>query len=262
MPHKRNFRGSRKHVIDLVSSIDYPNRLQPVLESHGIVLTPKDPHRPIGLDQSEEWELPGFCRRHCEGWLSKSSDGSEWDSVFKGWWRRHRGKLPTWDLISTCLVKERRGLLLIEAKAHESELVADGKVSDQSASDRSQENHVDITLCIEEACKGLRKHVDERIAISIDSHYQLSNRLSWAWRLAEHGVPVVLLYLGFIGDTYFRRDYFVDADHWQRTVGAYMSGALPVSLPGRCVDVPGGGSFMMLIGSLPVARISTFTGQC
>jgi hypothetical protein len=69
---------------------------------------------------------------------------------------------------------------------------------------------------------------------------------------STNGVPVVLLYLGFIGDTYFHRDYFQNADHWQRTMGASMSGILPIGLPGRFIEVPGGGSILVLVKSLPV----------
>ena len=35
-------------------------------------------------------------------------------------------------------------------------------------------------------------------ALSRDSHYQLSNRFAWAWKLASLGIPVVLVYLGFL----------------------------------------------------------------
>jgi hypothetical protein len=35
--------------------------------------------------------------------------------------------------------------------------------------------------------------------LSRDSHYQLTNRFAWAWKLASMGVPVVLGYLGFQG---------------------------------------------------------------
>jgi hypothetical protein len=35
-------------------------------------------------------------------------------------------------------------------------------------------------------------------ALSRDSHYQLSNRFAWTWRLATLGVPTILVYLGFL----------------------------------------------------------------
>jgi hypothetical protein len=35
--------------------------------------------------------------------------------------------------------------------------------------------------------------------ISRDNRYQMSNRFAWSWKLASVGVPVVLVYLGFVG---------------------------------------------------------------
>ncbi len=35
----------------------------------------------------------------------------------------------------------------------------------------------------------------------MNSHYQLSNRFAWAWKLASLGVPVVLVYLEFLNAT-------------------------------------------------------------
>jgi hypothetical protein len=56
--------------------------------------------------------------------------------------------------------------------------------------------------------------------------------------VASVGVPVLLLYLGFIGDTYFR-DYLRDADHWQQLMRGYLQGVVPSDLPGeRCRTRP------------------------
>lgn len=258
----KEFRGSQKHVLDLLDSADYLASLQPLLAPHGITVSATDARRPIGGAAPQEWELPSFCRTHCSGWIAKAAGhGDVWASMLTTWWLRHndpqRGKLPTWDLISTCHIKDHKGLLLVEAKAHESELSTSGKASIDSATARSKENHEQITLCIESACKVMRQQVDSRIAISVDRHYQLSNRLAWAWRLAEHGLNVALLYLGFVGDLNIAEDYFRDADHWQRAIGAYMSGVVPVGLPGRFIDLPGGGSLILLVESLPIIAISS-----
>ena len=34
--------------------------------------------------------------------------------------------------------------------------------------------------------------------LSQDSHYQLCNRFAWGWKIASLGVPVILVYLGFL----------------------------------------------------------------
>ena len=41
------------------------------------------------------------------------------------WWLAQPGSAntPNWDLVSTCRIEDRRGLILAEAKAHEAELI-------------------------------------------------------------------------------------------------------------------------------------------
>ena len=51
---------------------------------------------------------------------------------------------------------------------------------------------------MKEANAGLRKLPTGQWALSTRHHYQLSNRFAWSWKLAMLGVPVVLLYLGFL----------------------------------------------------------------
>ena len=83
------------------------------------------------------------------------------------------------------------GLILIEAKAHDMELKSEGK----SISDK--ENHEQIGSAIREAHIGLNK-ICHGWLINRDSHYQLCNRFAWAWKVASCGVPVILIYLGFL----------------------------------------------------------------
>lgn len=187
------FRGSRKHLLDLLDSPSYPSGLQAILAPAGIVLTAQDARHPRGHADAAEWELPRFCQ--------DSPFSANAAAAFIGWWVRYDGTLPTWDLISTCTIGGRPGILLVEAKAHESELDQRGKVLTGGApSDRSTKNHELIGRCIDEVCETMRAGADRCIAISARTHYQLSNRVAWAWRLAQHGVPVCLFYLGFIGD--------------------------------------------------------------
>jgi hypothetical protein len=244
----KTFRGSRKHLLNLLDGPDYPSTLQRILTAAGVALTAQDARQPVGCTDPAEWELPRFCQTHCTSWLDA-------DTAFTGWWVHHDGTLPTWDLISTCQIEGRPGLLLVEAKAHESELDRRGKALAETASRESKENHSAITQCIERVCASMRVAVDSRIAVTASSHYQLSNRIAWAWRVSERGVPVVLLYLGFLGDSYFA-DGFVDDGHWQRTLGAYIDGVVPLGLPGHTIKPPGGGFFLMLSKSLPVSEVS------
>src|SRR5215213_5063614 len=69
--------------------------------------------------------------------------------------------------------------------------------------------------------------------LTADSHYQLANRLASGYKVASVGVPVVLLYLGFTGDTYFG-DHVRDAAHWQQLMRGYLQGVVPSNRPVEC----------------------------
>ena len=58
-------------------------------------------------------------------------------------------------------------------------------------------NHNQIGDAIQQANHGLEPLLPGW-DLSRDSHYQLSNRFAWSWKIASMGVPVVLVYLGFL----------------------------------------------------------------
>jgi len=91
--------------------------------------------------------------------------------------------------------------------------------------------------------------------LTAGSHYQLANRLASVYKVASVGMPVVLLYLGFTGDTYFR-DYLRDADHWRQLMRGYLQGVVPPDLPGRVLPHESGGSLTFIVGALPVRAMS------
>jgi hypothetical protein len=103
--------------------------------------------------------------------------------VLTEWWlEKPRGaRLPNWDIASTCTIEGIRALLLVEAKAHDKELSEAGK--SRPTTSNSQVNHKHIGLAIDQANLGL-DGVLKGWALSRDSHYQLSNRFAWAWKLA------------------------------------------------------------------------------
>ena len=84
----------------------------------------------------------------------------------------------------------------MEAKAHAEELSPAGK--SLPSTPYGWRNHERIGAAIAEAATGLRLATGGLWAISRDSHYQLSNRFAWAWRLASLGIPVALGFLGFL----------------------------------------------------------------
>jgi hypothetical protein len=55
-----------------------------------------------------------------------------------------------------------------------------------------------IHSTIQEAGFALSKQTGFTWALSRDWCYQMSNRFAWAWKLAEFGKPVILIYRGFL----------------------------------------------------------------
>ena len=87
---------------------------------------------------------------------------SERCRALKDWWLSvPRGaNPPNWDIASTCTIGRKRGLLLIEAKAHETELSEAGKAEPDTLN--SNKNHQHIGNAIEQANAGLnseKKHL-------------------------------------------------------------------------------------------------------
>ena len=65
-----------------------------------------------------------------------------------------------------------------------------------------------------------------------DSHYQMSNRFAWAWKLTELGIPVLLVYLGFLRaeEMRDRGKLFVDHSEWEQFVKAHSKALFPTDV--------------------------------
>jgi hypothetical protein len=114
--------------------------------------------------------------------------------VLLNWWLAvpwTRTTTPNWDIASTCLIHGKPGILLIEAKAHDAELRNEergkplGSEDNKGVSIDSRRNHVRIGCSIQEAALALSQETGLSWALSRDWCYQMSNRLAWAWKLAE-----------------------------------------------------------------------------
>jgi len=140
------------------------------------------------------------------------------------WWlkKSENANTPNWDLVSTCDIAGKRGLILVEAKAHEAEIKTAGK-------DRSNpENDGQIERAIREANSALNS-VLPGWGLTKDSHYQLCNRFAWTWKVATMGIPVVLVYLGFL-DCHEMSDCgtpFGSARHWEETMLSHSHSLVP-----------------------------------
>lgn len=154
------------------------------------------------------------------------------------WWLdvvRH-ANTPNWDIACTCQINGKRGMLLVEAKAYDRELSSSGKP--EPTTPNGMKNHEKIGAAIEQASADLNR-IEPGWALSRDSHYQLSNRFAWSWKLTQLGVPVILVYLGFLhaGEMADQGESFANHEAWVRTVKAYARGLVPGSAWDNCLLV-------------------------
>jgi hypothetical protein len=151
-------------------------------------------------------------------------------------------------------------LILVEAKAHKTELSPAGKPCPSrekpDQQERSEKNHARIARAIAEANSALQASVPG-ILLRRDACYQLSNRIAFAWKLASLGIPTALIYLGFIGDDRIGTD-----DHrlrtpsdWYSAFDAHTAEHFPADQQGRQIDC-GAAGFWLLVRDLPVLRQS------
>jgi hypothetical protein len=105
----------------------------------------------------------------------------------------------------------RAGLVLVEAKAHAAELHRDGKGAGNAQNDAS------ISAAIAEANAALGG-TRAGWNLCADAHYQLCNRFAWGWKVASLGVPVVLVYLGFLDADEMPNGALRNAQEWRTCV--------------------------------------------
>ena len=235
---------------------DVAERLTKLVCIPGVSVSPNDTWMPYGkpsssdrkpveearLDTADKLLSPKVRQKLASWWLAKPKSANT----------------PNWDIASTCTIRGKKGLLLVEAKAHANELSESGK--SQPTSPNSQKNHEQICRAIDEANHALRSATSCRgWNLSRDSHYQLSNRFAWSWKLASLGVPVVLLYLGFLnaGDMCDQGCIFPSLADWERTLKNHSEGVVPEACWGKWLDISG-------TPMIPIIRVfdQPFTRDC
>ena len=97
--------------------------------------------------------------------------------------------------------------------------------------------HERIGLAIGEACAALQL-IESSIAITRDSHYQLSNRVAFAWKLASLGIPTVLTHLGCVGDVGIADvgAPFESPEHFDAVFADYARSVVPCSVASMAVS--------------------------
>jgi hypothetical protein len=224
-------RGSRKHILDWTArEDDFPNDLVALVHPVRIQFTETSSWMPRGHDAPDEARLETF------GPKVLPERRREWDAL-RDWWLKHAhgANTPNWDLAVHCEVEGRAGLVLVEAKANQPELGRGGKSSTDDRSVRSRENHDHIRSAIAAARQALGK-LFPGIGIDRDKHYQLSNRIAFAWKLASLDIPTVLVYLGFVGDTGMNH-HFRDAAHWDDCFKGHLRAVCPDEILEGTIDL-------------------------
>ncbi|MDO8588849.1 MAG: hypothetical protein Q7T82_17605 [Armatimonadota bacterium] len=160
---------------------------------------------------------------------------------------------PNWDIASTCTIGGRKGLLLVEAKAHDMELImAMAGKSTEADGDNSHRNHSQIGNCIKDASMALSSATGASWTLSRDRNYQMSNRFAWCWKLTELGISVILVYLGFLRAEEMRtsgtkpQTPLANSDHWAALVKDHSSSLFPIEIWNKELKL-GGQSFIPLI---------------
>lgn len=218
MEHK----GSKKHILELIDSNDFIATLNTILLPYQAKITDKKYMQPKGSMDVSECGIQSFINKN----KLKERFPTLIDFDFNKWWSPHSGKTPTWDMISLCKLDGKDAILLVEAKAHQTEFAKSGKTKLKlDATEDAKKNLKNIEDKIEEACISLNTTC-KGFNISTTKTYQLSNRVAFAWKLNQLEVPVILLYLGFTNDTYFT-DKFGSKLIWEEKFNKYIDGVIP-----------------------------------
>lgn len=189
-------------------------------------------------------------------------------SELRRWWlasSSNNTRTPNWDIAASCAIEGRPGILLVEAKAHDQELIKEEtgrKNIEAPASAAARRNLLRIEWAIRDAGIALTDETGLPWALSRESHYQMSNRFAWAWKLADLGFPVVLVYLGFLNadEMSDQGKPLTTAAEWGNIVTKHSKSLFPDTVwdrPWEC----GGQPFIPLIRSLEVPLPEMTVGE-
>lgn len=149
---------------------------------------------------------------------------------FYNWWVQYPGKKPTWDYICRAEIDGKSGLILLEAKAHKGETTKTGKARPVRGKVKDVEqanvNYDQIERNIIDEFRRLGKsyHTEG------NGYYQIANRIAYASKIHSIlGVPVLLVFFGFIGDCHFP-DKWENEEIWKADMKSCFK-ALNITYP-------------------------------
>jgi hypothetical protein len=243
-PNQQRGSKPRCHLLTHGSSDAVAAKLTALVEGFARV-APSDLWMPQGFENTDEATLP-----RAERLLPSNTELTRWWLAAPS----NNTRTPNWDVASTCTIEGKVGIVLIEAKAHDKELINEetGKKNIEApVSGRSRRNLLRIDWAIRDANAALAEDTELIWALSRDWNYQMSNRFAWAWKLADLGFPVVLVYLGFLnaGEMSGEGKLLTDDEGWQSLVKRHSQVLFPAEVWGRRWECRGQ-PFIPLIRSL------------
>lgn len=167
------------------------------------------------------------------------------DDPFLTWWVPSAGKKATWDYICRAEINGKKGLILLEAKAHKGETNkkgdiphVPGKATDSNKAGRNFRQK-------EQNIKEEFKKFDIAYDASVHGYYQVANRIAYASRIhSVLNIPVLLIFLGFIGDAHFK-DKWENEAAWLKDMNAYLKAlSLPCAKENEITELAPGGPFI------------------
>ena len=116
-----------------------------------------------------------------------------------------------------------------------------GRALPADPTDDRARSHDVIGAAIAEAARGLSDATGLAWRLKRDSRYQMSNRFAWSWKLLSLGLPVVLVYLGFLNSDEMtdRGAPFADPADWEGLVTDHSRPLFPAEVWGRRWEVEG-----------------------
>ena len=207
------FTGSRKKILDLIESPTYLKDINAMIKSAKAKVESTDKFLPLSKNKPKKPNLNNFLA---------ANYSKEMSAEFLNWWLKHPGPsaiTPMFDIISTCTIDGKKGILLVEGRVNTGELFYNSikKILSNLHTDNVMANQVSVENAINEANTSISKTVKD-IKLSTENCYQLSSRITEAWWLASKGIPVVLLYVGFLNYeklSYKTHKIFTTDAEWQ-----------------------------------------------
>ncbi len=224
-PTQRRGSKPRCHWITHGAKADVAARLTALIAPFGKVAA-DDQWMPEGFEHVEEAELHK---------ATKLLGPAEREEIKRWWFAVSRGSqtAPSFDIAGTCTVNgaNRKGIFLVEAKAHFEEVQKEfeGKRLGANPTEGQLRNHQNIGNIMADTNSALAAQTGLPWRLSHTNCYQISNRFASAYKLTTLGVPVILVYLGFLNadEMEDRGSPFRSKTEWLSAVIAYSSEVMP-----------------------------------